>query len=574
MGDLAFRARREVVVLDGQEAFRVAQSEGVRRTYVHGDALGGEPGEPADGQRVADRFGRFVLLTHDPERRTLTIQTDRHGLVPFYRARSGERLFLSTRIRPLVERGGAEARLDESTLADFLALQIPIGTKTLLEGVAAVESGVRTTIHLDTLECTEIPEWDPAALLREPGVPFEELRDELVSRFLDAAADAMGAAEPVGVTLSGGMDTRCNLAAALELGRTVEAWHVSVPGSRAELYTRRLAEHCGVPLHAFQLDAAFAAEYHGRISRMVELSEGMKLVPQPEMLWLRDQVKAGVVLHGAFGELAKLRVLRDFRLEGGVADADRASLADVLWRERFEVRFRRALRMFAPEFRARLEPHPRADLTAALGAADPDLGVPEALQLVYFRHWIRSARHLHQIWNARVATRAPFLHPAFVDLLLRVRTEDRLDPRFQVYFLEKIHPTLARLPDENTGAAARAGATWTRMIRFLDLMRRILLGSQVEAGHGDPVTCISHMQPRPEDILHACGDEGRYDHAALAGMIQRVRRAHAARGARRGALLRGARLDATTLQTFFAVEAARRWMASLRAGPGSRAQLE
>ena len=567
MSDRVFRGRKEVVVLDGEADFRPLPGRGGTELYLHGSPIGDAPESLAGRAGFADVFGRFIVLVHDPRARTLAVRGDRYGFVPFYGARSGDRISLSLRIASLVRRGAAAPRLDEAALSELLALQLALGGRTIVEGVSSFRAGTATTIHLDTLEATTTREWDAADLLRGPRVALDGVREELVDLFLEANERCVADAEQVAVTLSGGMDTRCLLAAVLKLGKPVCAYNVSVPGSRAGSYARRIAERCGIPLHAHRLDEAFARRYHPLVEEVVRLSEGMKFVPQPEMLWLRDLVTGpAVVLHGAFGEIAKLGVLRDYRLDPVVARADPACLADVLWRLRFEPRFRRALRIFDPAFRERLQGFALANLRAAAASLDADLGVPERLQVLYFREWVPSARYAHQIWNRRLPTRFPFIEPRFVDLLLRVRTEDRMEQRFQMHFLARIHPELHRLPDENTGASASASRVRVGLVRLADLARRALFDSPVEAGHGDRVGWLSHMEPRLEDVLADARSEPIYDHARLEEMARSLRSAQARRGPRRGLAMRRARAEAEALQTFLVVEACRRWLRGLGTG--------
>ena len=567
MADLVFRGRKEVLVLDGEADFRALPGRDGTALYLHGSLIGEAPESLSARAGTADLFGRFVLLAHDPRARTLTVRGDRYGSVPFYRAQGADRITLSTRITSLVQRGAAAPRLDEAALSELLALHLTLGGRTLVEGISSFRPGTASAIDLDTLRATTAREWDPAELLRAPRMRFEEARDELVELFLAANRACVADAEQVAVTLSGGMDTRCLLAAVLALGRPVCAYTVSVPGSRAGRYARRIAERCAIPFHGYPLDAAFAREYLPLLERVVELAEGMKFVPQPEMLWLRDRVATpAVVLHGAFGEIAKLGVLRDFRLDGEVAGADPSALPELLWSLRFEPRFRRTLEIFAPGFRERIEGHARAHLREAAASLEPDLGVPERLQVLYFREWVPSARYAHQIWNRRLPTRFPFIEPRFVDLLLRVRTEDRLEPRFQRHFLERISPELSRLPDENTGASAAASPLRVGLVRLADLARRVLVDSPVEAGHGDRVGWLTHMEPRLEDALAEARGETIYDHARLAALARSVGAAAARRGPWRGLAMRRARQEADALQTFLVVEACRRWLRGLGAG--------
>lgn len=561
--DLVFEGAQTVVVSGGQHDFRPLASPGGRQVFLHGSVVGESLGDFAQRKSFSDACGRFLVLVHDAGRRQLEIHTDRHGVVPFYRTSARRRLVLSTRIESLVRAGTVAGQLDPAGLADLLCFQLALGSRTLVRDVANVPPGCHR-VGLDDLEVEHDPMWTPEALLREPGPPYESVRGGLVERFLEATRRCTEGASQVAVTLSGGMDTRCLLAASLHLGRPTTACQVAVPGSRAERYARRIAEVCQVPLRAHALDAGFAGLYHDLVARVSEASEGMKFVPQPEMLWLRDRVETpAVVLHGAFGELAKLGVLRDFRIDEAARAASPGDLEPLLWR-RFEDRQRSHFRLLAPDVRAELEKLPREHLRGAVDAVDDDLGVAEKLQVLYFREFVKSARYGHQIWNERVPTHFPFLDPSWVDGMLRVASAERYEQRFQVDFLDAVDPRLRALPDENTGAAAGAPRLWNDLVRAVDLVRIVLFDSKVEANHGDLLSWIHGMEPSPETIVQELAGDPFYDRDALVDMIAGVRRALSASGPTRAFALRRARRDAAALQAFLLVALFRAWLDDAR----------
>lgn len=558
VADLVFRGRKEVVVVDGQEHFRRLETRDGTEAWLLGSLIGEGPEALADPSRFADPFGRYLLLVHDPRAHTLTLHDDRHGAIPCYEARSADRLFFSLRLQLLVARGASPGRLDPASLAGLLAFDRPLGCGTLLAGVRTLDAATSTTIGLDDLGVRTSRRWEPERLLGSERLAIEDVQEELADRFLAGVEAAVGDAEHVAVTLSGGIDTRCLLAAALALGRPVAAYHVSVPGSRARQYARRIAEACNVPFEAHAIDAGFARRYPELLARVVDATEGMKLGPQTEMLWLRDQIPPeSVVLHGAFGELSKLRVLRNLWIDETLIATPRRELAALLWR-RFEPPLRSGLRIFSPELRHAIEPHARRDLEARLEAAPADLDAADAVQWLYLDDFPRSARYGHQLWNARVPTRFPFLHPAYVDLLLRVRNADRLEQRAQLHFLQRTNPLLYRMPDENTGTRADAHRLWSELVRIADKLRILLADSKVEAGHGDLLGWLQRMDPGPEHFVEEVRGLGLYDVESLLGLAREVREAGERSGPRRAWAARRARPAAQALQSFLVLELARR----------------
>ncbi|MEN8182353.1 MAG: hypothetical protein ABFS46_07440 [Myxococcota bacterium] len=560
--DLVFRGEREVVLLGGRSRFRALPVQDDREVWFHGHLLGEDPTGLPQSKACGDVPGRFLLVSFEPSRRRVEVAGDRYGFVPLYHATVRDRLYLSTELADFVRRGLLPAEPDPIALGDFLAFQLALGPRTCLSGVSTLESGRSLSVDLDSLEIQQARSFDLAARLRDGKRPYAEVEEQLIELFIAAHERCLGNADRVGLTLSGGMDTRCLLAATLHLGYPAKAYHVSVPGSRAERYAGLIAQTAQVPFEAHPLDRAFPPRYYALLSRVVEQTEAMKFVPQPEMLWLRDVVdEDSVVLHGAFGEIAKLDVLRDYHFDEAVLGASRDSLAEVLWR-RYESRWRSNLRVFDPGFRESLG-DPRERLHRVLAAYDANLGVPEVLQLLYFDEFMKSARYGHQLWNERVAIRFPFADPAWVDALLGVRFQDRVQQRFQPAFLERVRPDLAALPDENTGTRAAASPRLQQLVRAMDLARIALLRSSVEANHGDLVAWLAGMQPSPEAVLEEAGHDPAFDSARVAELAASVRRGQRRFGPARALALRPARRDAQALQTFLWTRLSWRWLEGL-----------
>ena len=305
------------------------------------------------------------------------------------------------------------------------------------------------------------------------------------------------------------------------------------------------------------IDDQFARRYLELLGRVVHATSGMRFSPQVEMLWLRDHVpEASVALHGAFGELAKLSELRDYRLDDAMLAARRDEVPGLLWK-RYEPGYRARLRILSPELRSRLEPLAREALAARLASIPADLGAPEALQAIYLREFLRSTRFGHQLWNERVDTRFPFVHPAFVDQLLRVRTEDRLVQRFQRRFLERIDPRLLRVADENTGTLTAAPLWWQRALRMADRIRTVLRGEGIETSHGDLLGWLTAAEPPLEQILEACPDDGVFDLQELRSMVSALRAHQSRSGLRRGMAARALREEALALQSFLVLQLGR-----------------
>lgn len=459
-----------------------------------------------DGRVVfAGGASDLVAVTHDEEADRLVIANDRYGHDQVFLARRPGSLVLATRLDTLLAHGLGERKIDRTALAEVLAFGVPLERRTLVPGIETLPPATRLSVDLETGATSEERTWSAAAALAGPQRPYATQREALIEAFLagfDRAADG----GPVAVTLSGGMDSRCLLAAALHRRMKTVAVNCSVPGSRSASYAAKMAARTGTPYFAHPVGEAFAAEYGQHLRGVVELTEGMTFSSEVECHFLRERVSgARVVLHGAFGELTKLEDMHLYYVDAATAAAGRAALPDLLWR-RIEPGLARALLVYPRELQAELRERARASLDARVAKVDPGLGSVEALQVLYIEELLgKVTKESALIWNDRVPTRFPFAYAPFVDLVLATRSEDRMVQRFQMDFLRRTARSLFQFPDANSGLRVDAPEVLRSAVKLADRARRVLTLGRRAQDHADPRTWIAGMQPGPETILDGAG---------------------------------------------------------------------
>jgi asparagine synthase (glutamine-hydrolysing) len=371
--------------------------------------------------------------------------------------------------------------------------------------------------------------WRAEDAVSADPLPFADAKDALLAAFLEGCARATADADDVAITLSGGMDSRCLLAAALTLGKPVRSVHMSDPGGRADVYARRMAAACGVPHQAYAPSPALAREYYTRLARLVARHEGMVLEPETEVSWLRDQMAPdAVMLHGGYAELSKLGDLRRFHLTAGLLRTDGPALVDALW-ARFAGPLERRLRVFVPAVAAELRERARASFAARveeIAGRRPGLDAASIVQVVFLEEQVKVEKYSGHMWNARVRTRFPFSYPRYVDQVLRVPPGDRRQQTFQMHLLRRLQPVLYRVPDANTGVRVDAPAALRFAVRVLSKIRRDLLGSRRVQEHADVRGWIGMVVPPLGEALARDLDLTLYDRPALERVVADIARSH------------------------------------------------
>ncbi|MBL8481908.1 MAG: hypothetical protein JNJ60_06930, partial [Rhodocyclaceae bacterium] len=493
--DLQFGDR--VVVIDGMAAFRpLPDGAAGEKRYVAGRFWGDTPSRLDGSADLSGTFGRFVVLVHEPARGRLTVHNDRYGMLPLFIAQHQGRLLLSLSQAGLARQGVRET-LDVGVLTDVLAFNVPLANGTLYRGIRLLPGASRLAIDLASLDQKAERLWQPAAALNPGDRPLADVQDKLSDLLLEGYDLISRGSTRVGVTLSGGVDSRLLLAAGLALGRPMQAYATGVPGSRSLEYSKGMAELCQVPYHAYPLGPEFVTRFASLVEQNAALTQGVSFNSEAEARYLRDHVApaGSVMMHGAFAELYKIGHMHNFPWDAGARAAGLDGLtANLLQRGRGRLA-RRAAALAAP-LREAVNGALEARVRAKIDAVPAGSALSTVLQCLYFDEFLGKVSVASGLlWNDHLPTAFPFSYPPFVDLLLSVKPEDRAQFRFPRHFLARTHKGLAAYPDSNTGASIGASDTTIFLVHLRDWLRKKLFGSRLLFDHMDVPTWLDGLQP-------------------------------------------------------------------------------
>lgn len=218
----------------------------------------------AEGPEFVLRLnGNFVIVIHDKRKGVTHILNDRHALRTHFYAIAAGRLLIAPRASAIVESGFVDKKLDETSVACFLAFGTFIGEKTLFEGVRAIRPASILTFDGGKLRHTKYWRWQYSPNYgKSEADHVEELHDSLVQAVETRLARNLSYC----LSLSGGLDSRTVLSAIKEvdgLGR-ISAHTVGPPKCAEVEIARRVASKAGLTHHVFanspELTAAHAAE--------------------------------------------------------------------------------------------------------------------------------------------------------------------------------------------------------------------------------------------------------------------------------------------------------------------------
>ncbi|MGA7907597.1 MAG: hypothetical protein WCA16_09355, partial [Candidatus Sulfotelmatobacter sp.] len=219
--------------------------------------------------------GRFQGLLSDRAQGTATLFNDRYAMQRMYYHEARDAFYFAAEAKAILEVRPELRTIDHRSLGEFVACGCVLENRTLFEAVHVLPPASAWVFRSGSLERKaayfQPGEWEAQEPL-QPEAYYQEFR-EVFSRNLPRYFNGH---EPVGVSLTGGLDTRMIL-----------AWHQAPPSS-LPCYTfggmfhdcqdvqisRRVARASGQPHRVIPIAQDFLARFAEYAERAVYLTDG------------------------------------------------------------------------------------------------------------------------------------------------------------------------------------------------------------------------------------------------------------------------------------------------------------
>jgi len=157
------------------------------------------------GTRCAEKLrGMFAFAVWDAPRRRLLVARDRLGIKPLYWADDGRRLLFGSELKCLLA-AGIDREIDRQALHDYLTLTHIPAPATIFRSAQKLEPGTQLIAENGAVRIERYWQLD---LTPDPALADERrVLDELRERLDDAVRSHLVADVPLGVFLSGGVDS-------------------------------------------------------------------------------------------------------------------------------------------------------------------------------------------------------------------------------------------------------------------------------------------------------------------------------------------------------------------------------
>lgn len=493
-----------------------------------------------EGQAFFRRLnGRFSAVLWDARQQQVILVSDRLGLRPLYYVAQSDRLLAASELKALVVDPTTSRRINGTALCQFLAFGQYCGDETYLEAVRVLPAAAWLVYDLREKRVTLERYWRPPGTL-DTRLSEAEALERLDRTFKQAVDRQAAGAQRLGLSLSGGLDSRTILAVLDREKTPVITMTLGVRGCADQRSAQQMAALAGSDHHCEVLDERFLADFETHLRHMVRLTDGQfvsECIVMPTLARYRE-LGIDVLLRGHGGELMHMAKAYNFSIDRGalalssqadleawltrrlhlhiLADLDRPLLVPSLCRSMDEVAHERVHQMV--EETAHVEP---------------------LLQRVWHLFLSQRLRRETTLSLAKFGSvaevRNPYLDHELVELLLTLPPQWKLHERMQAHILQRRMPAFLKVMNVNTGTHVGA----SRLAQHVATFRaRVLAKLHVPGyGHYERMGTWLRQQLRPvvEGILLSprCLERGIF----LPDTVRAVVREHVENGRNRTFLL-------------------------------------
>jgi asparagine synthase (glutamine-hydrolysing) len=185
------------------------------------------------GDEVLNRLnGMFGLAIWDVRQKRLVVARDPFGIKLIYYRIDGDSLYFGSEMRPIRATMPGKTEIDTTSLNLFLRYRFTPSPYTIVKGVRKLAPGTKLTVQSGACEVSRWYRFKP-----EPFTPPKsavEAREELLSIYKDVIKRQLISDVPVGLLLSGGLDSGLLLALMNLYGKSWPTYTVGYGSSFAD----------------------------------------------------------------------------------------------------------------------------------------------------------------------------------------------------------------------------------------------------------------------------------------------------------------------------------------------------
>jgi len=251
-----------------------------------------------DGERwdlFSQTQGVYCAVHYSPTSKTVTLVADKLGLRPIYYWIGPEYVIFSSALRVLESLAEVPKSMDLVAVTEITSIGFPVGNRTPYVEIKGLKGGEILQVSQDRTDSMRYWRWDS---IRPSVSPKKVQLEEAYDRFTSAVRRRRGKDTAVVASLSGGLDSRCVVAALRKERVQVYSFNLyRVLQSQDQVFGADFARRVGtihqaVALPAWELPGSFEQRITDAWRATRPSSDSTP--ERPQVLWMGDGGSVGV----------------------------------------------------------------------------------------------------------------------------------------------------------------------------------------------------------------------------------------------------------------------------------------
>ncbi|MBI4524923.1 MAG: hypothetical protein HY695_14060 [Deltaproteobacteria bacterium] len=450
--------------------------------------------------------GTFVAAIWDARHKRLILTNDRFGMKPLYYVKLPGKLLLASEIKALLVDRKVSREKNPQGVAQFLTFGQCLGEDTLLDSVRVLPAASSLCYDVGKDRVTLDRYWRLETSLPPSRFSEAEILDRLDQSFEKAVDRCVRGTKGLGISLSGGLDSRTILATIDHNHTPVTSVSIGVEGSMDHRSAKQLAALSNRHHYSYVINDEFMSRFVEHLKWMVHLTDGHYLsqcIIMPTLPVYRD-LGIEVLLRGHAGELMHMNKAYQFSVDREVFSIrQEAAMQEWLFQHLRTYLGDRILgSLFAATNGFEMEDLARESLRACLKESEGLYPMAQRVSHLFITQRLRRETALSMVkFGSLVETRLPYLDHELVELLMSAPPELKVSDKIQSHILDKRCPAFLDVVNSNTGVRLQAGP----LLRFCGNARLRVLGKLKIKGY-QPYERLgswlrNELKPVVEDLL-------------------------------------------------------------------------
>ncbi|WP_448874895.1 asparagine synthase-related protein [Desulfobulbus propionicus] len=427
--------------------------------------------------------GSYAFVCLDEVRNLLFLVSDKFGSRPlYYTIQSGSFAFASE-VKALCELPGFNKEPDRQAFADCYHFGFVLGNKTLFVDTHLLPPASVLCFNLKTGTLDIEPYWHLVGLFTENGSLGGKVDIEsVVASFGEAVDKRLGQIETVGVSLSGGLDSRAILAAMGQKAQGIHSYTLGLPGCQDEKLSAKLAQIAKTHHTFLEIGSEYLGDFLELAETLVCLSDGFYHPHESTEKRALDYFKTSpfrIALRGHGGEIAKASLAYPVQVNKQLETMHSFQQINQFIYQSANLGLHgfSTKTLFQKNMQEILEKGAWRSLEAAQTPACNKLSAVDQCVYFYIQQWIRRQVFASlAIFRTQQEVRLPYLDDNFLQKLLALPVSQRYSGEVHVQIVRRYFPDMIKVVNSNTGAPLDAGKMQLFMTeKFNAVLKRLSL---------------------------------------------------------------------------------------------------